>query len=149
MAGMKGVNPKAIGEKSEGKIISRLLDAGMLVLKPFGDNQRYDLVIDDGERMIKVQCKTGRLRNGAIIFTTCSSYAHRGLGRRDYRGQVDVFAVYCPETDGCYIIPVDSVGIRHCSLRIEKSRNGQARNVRLAADFAVPRALIASSLVGP
>src|SRR6185295_6493361 len=135
MAGMKGINPKAIGERSEGQIMSRLLRTGRTVLKPFGDNQRYDLVIDEGDRFVRVQCKTGRLRDGAVRFATCSSYAHRGLGRRDYRGQADVFAVYCPGTDRCYLVPVDAVGEKGCSLRVNKSRNGQAKNIRLAADF--------------
>lgn len=146
---MRGVNPKAIGEKSEGQVISRLLRAGKTVLKPFGDNQRYDLVIDEGDRFVKVQCKTGRLRNGAVAFPTCSTYAHRGHGRLHYRGQVDVFAVYCPETDGCYLIPVDAVGTTRCALRVTKSRNGQAKNVRLAADFELVPAEIASTRPGP
>lgn len=135
MAGKKGVNPKSIGERSEAQIMSRLLRTGMTVLKPFGDNQRYDLVLDDGERLVRIQCKTGRLRKGAVEFATASSYAHRGLGKRDYRGQVELFAVYCPETDQCYLIPVDAVGKMHCSLRVEKSRNGQEKNIRLAADY--------------
>jgi hypothetical protein len=141
MAGAKGVNPKAIGEKSEGQIISRLLRTGKTVLKPLGDNQRYDLVLDEGDRFVRIQCKTGRLRNGAVEFATCSSYAHRGLGTKDYRGQADIFAVYCPDTDGCYLVPVDAVGMTKCSLRIQGSRNGQAKYVRLAAEFELaPRA---------
>jgi hypothetical protein len=135
VAGTRGVNPKAIGERSEGQIISCLLRAGKTVLKPFGDNLRYDLVLEEGDRFVRVQCKTGRLRSGAVTFPTCSTYAHRGHGRRDYRGQADVFAVYCPETDRCYLVPVDGVGSTICVLRVEKSRNGQTKNVRLAADF--------------
>lgn len=135
MAGKKGVNPKSIGERSEAQIMSRLLRTGLTVLKPFGDNLRYDLVLDEGDRFVRIQCKTGRLRKGAVEFATASSYAHRGLGRRDYRGQADVFAVYCPQTDRCYMVPVDQVGLRGGSLRVEKSRNGQAKNIRLAADF--------------
>ena len=41
-----------------------LIEAGYAVSKPFGENQRYDLVIDDGETLARVQVKTGRLRNG-------------------------------------------------------------------------------------
>jgi len=50
-----------------------LREAGFAVLVPFGENTRYDLVIDDGERLARVQCKTGRLRSGAIVFKVCSS----------------------------------------------------------------------------
>jgi hypothetical protein len=137
MAGTKGVNPKAIGERSEGQIIARLLHAGKTVLKPYGDNQRYDLVLDEGDTFVRVQCKTGRLRKGAVEFATCSSYAHRGHGGRDYRGQADVFAVYCPDNEKTYLVPVEAVGVSKCRLRVETSRNGQRDGVRSAVDYEV------------
>jgi hypothetical protein len=37
---------------------------------PFGTNQRYDLIVDLGDRLVRVQCKTGRLRDGTIKFAT-------------------------------------------------------------------------------
>ena len=43
---------------------------GYAILVPFGENTRYDLVIDDGRQMRRVQCKTGRLRDGAVVFAT-------------------------------------------------------------------------------
>jgi hypothetical protein len=148
MAGMKGGNPKAIGERSEAHIVARLLDAGKSVLKPHGDNRRYDLVLDEGDRFVRVQCKTGRLRNGTVAFSTCSSYVHRGLGRKDYRGQADVFAVYCPDNDKAYMVPVDVVGLRTCHLRIDASKNGQHEGVRSAMDYEV-RSLQAPQKEGP
>ena len=39
-------NPKAIGERSQAAIIFKLLEAGYNVLTPYGDNTRYDLVIE-------------------------------------------------------------------------------------------------------
>ncbi|MBA2462518.1 MAG: hypothetical protein H0V45_12245 [Actinobacteria bacterium] len=53
-----------------------LRQVGYALLVPFGENTRYDLVIDDGVRLARVQCKTGRLREGAIRFASCSTYAH-------------------------------------------------------------------------
>ncbi|HIE00663.1 MAG TPA: hypothetical protein EYP59_10300 [Thiotrichaceae bacterium] len=40
-------NPKQIGERTEGKILSCLLDHEKMVLLPFGDNLRYDLVVEE------------------------------------------------------------------------------------------------------
>lgn len=88
------MNSKAKGEVSQGQILA-LLRKGENVLTPFGDNQRYDLVVERAGTFVRVQCKTGRLKRGAIAFDTCSSYVHRGRGKRDYRGDADVFAVYC------------------------------------------------------
>ena len=122
-------------------VLARLVQVYPEVLIPFGENTRYDLVIDDGEKFIKVQCKTGRMRNGAIVWNSCStSYHHpnnRGMVayRHHYRDQVDVFGVYCPQTDRVYLVPVDEVGTNAGSLRIDPTKNGQAKKVRWASDF--------------
>src|SRR6266849_9302567 len=100
-------------------VLARLLETYEVILLPFGENQRYDLVIDTGSDFIRVQCKTGRLqRNGAIKFNTCSSTYHhpnaptRYGNSQDYRGAADFFGIYCPENDSVHMVPVDSVGRR-------------------------------------
>jgi hypothetical protein len=134
----RGRNPKATGELSEAAVVYHLLRAGYELARPLGDNARYDLIIEDGDRFLRVQVKTGRLRgDGATLFPTCSSQAHRGRGYADYRGQCELFAVYCPETDETYLLPVDAAGGRSCSLRVRPSMNRQARGVRWAADYRV------------
>ena len=69
---------KAIGDMSELEAARALARAGYLVSKPLGDSHRYDLIIDDGTVLSRVQVKTGRLRKGAIIFACFSSHSHRG-----------------------------------------------------------------------
>jgi PD-(D/E)XK endonuclease len=86
------------GDRSTLAIILGLTGAGFDVAVPFGENTRYDLIADEGERLLRVQCKSGRLRNGVIHFATCSTYAHHPnpkVTRRDYHGEIDAFAVYC------------------------------------------------------
>src|ERR1700737_1320858 len=88
------------GDISESAIITRFLQLGHVVLTPYGDNQRYDLAIEDADGQFwRVQCKTGWVESdGAYIeFKTASSYYHTkagrtGHGRKDYRGQVNYFA---------------------------------------------------------
>ena len=43
-----------------------LREAGFGILVPVGENIRYDLVINDGANLQRVQCKTGRLPQGAV-----------------------------------------------------------------------------------
>lgn len=134
----RGRNPKATGEMSEAAVTYHLLRAGYELAKPLGDNARYDLLIELGDRIVRVQVKTGRLRaDGAVLFPTCSSQAHRGRGTQAYRGQCDLFAVYCPETEETYLLPVCAAGMRSCSLRVRPALNRQARGVRWAADYRV------------
>jgi hypothetical protein len=118
-----------------------LRTAGRKVLVPFGENTRYDLVIDDGIRFVRIQCKTGRLRQGAIRFNTCSTYGHHqrpGNARRGYHGEIDYFAIFCPDNGGVYLVPIGELRVKtQGALRVEPSGNSQTRKVRLAADYEV------------
>jgi len=67
-------HPKDIGDRTALAVMLALREAGYAISVPFGENTRYDLVIDDGESLLRVQCKTGRLRKGSIVFATCSTY---------------------------------------------------------------------------
>lgn len=120
-----------------------LHDLGFAVLLPFGEDTGYDLVIDDGAELRRVQCKTGRLRKGAIRFPACSPYVHHRnplMPRRPYTGEVDAFAVYCPDTDGIYVVPIDDLAVeRQGALWVESPRNNQKRFIRFASDYEVGR----------
>ena len=91
----------------------------------------------------KVQCKTGRLRKGAIRFAACSSYVpHRNpvMSRRSYTGEVDAFAVYCPDTNGIYLVPIHDLPVeRQGAPRVEAPRNNQRRFIRFASDYEIAR----------
>ena len=142
-------HPKAIGDRSTLAIMIALQSAGYTVLLPFGENTRYDLVIDDGARLMRVQCKTGRLRKGAVIFRACSSYAHHPnpkVLRRDYLDDIDYFAIYCPETAGVYLVSLQKARLRtQGSLRVESPRNCQRERIRLASDFQIGEISIRST----
>jgi len=136
-------HPKDIGDKTTLAVMLALRAHNLAVLVPFGENTRYDLVIDDGESLLKVQCKTGRLRRGAVIWSMCSNYGHHAnprAVRRDYAGEVDFFAVYCPETSGVYLIPMEHLAIRtRGALRVDAPQNNQRRRIRYAAQYEIGR----------
>jgi PD-(D/E)XK nuclease superfamily protein len=127
-----------------------LRSEGYSVLLPFGENTRYDLVIDDGVSLARVQCKTGRLRQGSVRFATCSTYGHHAnaaVVRRQYGGQIDYFAVHCPETGGVYLIPIQDVPVRsQAALRVEPTRNGQAKRIRPAASYEIGKVALSAAL---
>jgi PD-(D/E)XK endonuclease len=126
-----------IGDHTTLAVMSALQAAGFAVLVPFGENTRYDLAIDDGWRLSRVQCRSGRLRCGGVRFNTCSSYAHHRPSRfttRPYFGEIDFFGVYCSETDDVYLVPIEDVPLtRQAALRISPPRNGQTLRVRFAS----------------
>ncbi len=131
-------NSKTVGERTEAIILAELLKAGYVVLLPFGDNQRYDMVIEVDGRFERVQCKTARLvRNSVLSFKTCSTYAHRGRPSRGYRGEAELFGVYSPDTRKVYLVPVDGVGEYEGTLRLDKPKNGQVHGIRMAEQYVV------------
>lgn len=131
-------HPKAIGDMTALAVMLAFHEAGLSVMVPFGENTRYDLVVDDGVCLSRIQCKTGRLVRGAVVFKTCSSYAHHPnpeKARRDYLGDIDYFAVYCPDGGSIYVVPVEEVGTCQAALRVEPPRNAQRRRIRDASCY--------------
>src|ERR1039457_879780 len=86
------MNSKAKGEISEGHVIAQLLTHGYAPSMPFGDNQRYDLIVDDGAHLWRAQVKTARMRNGCLVFNCCSIDVNT-QARRTYHGQIDIFLI--------------------------------------------------------
>lgn len=128
-------NTKLVGDISEARVIVALTEAGYLISKPFGENARYDLVADDGERLLRVQVKTGRFRNGVIRFSCCSSHAHRHGGMRPYFGEIDLLAVYCPQTRKVYLLPESALVATVGHLRIAPTKNNMSKYIRWASEY--------------
>ena len=135
----KSSHPVDVGSRTEAAILSELVRRGNRVLLPFGTNQRYDLVLDLDGRFVRVQCKTGRLRDCVVLFRAESVRANWGRAfRRTYAGEIELFVAYCPDTDGIYAVPIDEVSGGWCSLRVSPTRNSQAKGVRWARDYELP-----------
>lgn len=56
------------GNISESVVMSAYIKAGFLVAVPFGNACPYDLVVDNGVRLFKIQVKTGWQRKGCLIY---------------------------------------------------------------------------------
>src|SRR5262245_34221261 len=141
-------HPKAKGDKSTLAVMLALHEIGLPFRVPLGENSRYDLVLEFGDQLARVQCKTGRLRDGAVLFKTCSTYDHHPYSKpsRDYRGEVDYFAVYCSQTRGVYLIPIADLPNRVSgSLRVEPARNNQRRFIRLASDYEIAKVSVVAA----
>lgn len=115
-------NTKRIGEISEAKVLASLLSAGYVVLQPYGDNQRYDLVIEETGSFKRVQVKTARLTEFNSITFSTRSISSNGKTVSNYRGQIEFFGIYCPEIDKCYLVPIDKAGKSVMSLRLGKPK---------------------------
>ncbi len=130
------MNTKAKGERSEGIILGHLTRLGYVVLFPFGNNQRYDLVVDRDGGFIRGQCKTATYQDGSVVFYACSTNGFTGQ-KRGYRGQIDVFWVYCPALDQVYEVPVNDVGERVAYLRVDPLKFMKGTRTKWASKYRI------------
>lgn len=134
--GKKDTN--TIGDISEAAIITRFLQLGYVVLTPYGGNHRYDLVIEDAERRFwRIQCKTARIDNDAVIKFDTANHNVTGEKResRHYRGECDYFAVYSPKLNKVYLVPIDEVSTTRANLRLTPPKNKNQHGYRMAKDY--------------
>jgi prevent-host-death family protein len=123
------------------KITTAAVELGIPVLRPMAEHGRYDLGFEIGDRILRVQCKWGRLddRSAVIAVNLQSSWYTPGRGyvRRPYsEDEIDAVAVYCGDIDRCYLLPSALVaGRRAMHLRLLPPRNSQRACINLAADF--------------
>jgi hypothetical protein len=131
------MNTKHVGEVSEAVIIAECLKLGYSISKPFGDNQRYDLILDVGGTLKKVQCKTGRIKDGAVHFPICSTKNYNGNSRTSYVGEVDFIFVYCPDNDAVYWLDLNTNKSKtSVSYRVKTPEYPQEK-IRYAEDFVL------------
>jgi hypothetical protein len=99
---------------------------------------RYDLVVDMGARLLRVQCKWAA-RQGNVLTVRCATSRHTqgGYLKSTYSAaEIDAIAAYASETDSCHLIPIQEVaGHKTISLRLTATRNKQAERVRWARDY--------------
>jgi phage-related protein len=134
----KKLSPKARGELTEAIVLAKLIEYGYSVSMPFGDNRRYDMVVDDGRQLHRVQVKTARdgERAGTIEFNTASVHPISGRKTR-YTGQIEAFVAYHPGTHTFYWVPVLDCHGDRLTLRIAPAKNGQTTGTRLAEPYVL------------
>jgi hypothetical protein len=129
------MDPKERGERSEAQALARLTERGFDVLTPWGDNQRYDFVLDVEGEFATVQVKTARHVGEGVIKFKCSSNNWNTGETKNYRGQVDVFVVYSPDLQECFMVPVEDAGTKAMRLRYKMPKNNQRKGISWAVDY--------------
>jgi hypothetical protein len=125
------------GNSSEAVVLAAYIQAGFLVSLPFGGGAAYDLVVDTGARLIRVQVKTGKLTSGCIVY---NARRHRGSKYNTFKryrvDEVDVFAVCCPSNQQLYVVPAEHSLTIEGRLRIMETQNFQEKKIKWARDYA-------------
>jgi hypothetical protein len=110
------MNTKTKGSIGELLIMTQAVQRGYTVCVPYGDNQRYDLLLERNNEYIRVQVKCLEPIEGRITLATWTVVHNkdqddaRKYSRVRYNSKdVDMFAVVNARTHEVYMIPVNTI----------------------------------------
>ena len=114
-----------------------LFEQGFMILAPQTEHSPFDLVAyKDGEfRRIQVKYRAvDRYGKIDVKFSTCWTDKKGTHTVPIDKGEVDLYCVYCPDTDECYYLDPDYFG-SNATLRVKAPKNSQMKNVNFASDY--------------
>lgn len=133
------MSTKRKGNIGGAKVIADLLDQGIEVAIPFGDNLPFDLIaIGPDFQLWKIQVKFASAYQGVIRI---KNWRQSENTRRRYEqiytpAQVDIFAIYCPDTDQVYYVSQEEIGQKAAfHLRTEPAKNQQSVGIHWHDDY--------------
>ena len=122
------VNEK--GDMAIFKVCLIAAEKGYIVSKPLSESSRYDLVLDDGKKLLKTQVKfaDGKLTNtdGSIRVSLEKRYGDRSMTYTS--DEIDVLLVYVSKVDKvCVFYPEHFVGKKNLHIRLVPTKNNQTK----------------------
>lgn len=130
-----------IGRETQAKALTFFISKGYIVSLPFGGQARYDLLVDTGVNILRIQVKTGSFKDGCIVFYSASSHYIKGshIHTTYSKKEIDYFLT---EYDNIfYLVPVEECG-KEKRLRIEPPKNGSnSSNINWAKNYLAEEVL--------
>ena len=133
------------GLTTELKCMEKFIEYGFIVSIPYGNNSRYDLLLDGGNgKYIRIQCKTAHLNeNGSYTINTANSVStmtKRTVKHYDST-QIDFIASIIEEQ--LVIIPVNLISNSKSKIfRTELPKFGAKSSCNLIQDFTVEKYIL-------
>lgn len=133
-------NTKKLGNLTELQCMTYLYSLGYSISIPFGNADKYDLILDIKDKLYKIQikhCSEYLDDNGDVEYVKfkCTWQSHNTVGyvRTQYQeNEIDYFATFYKGK--CYLIPQ-----KECSnekrLRIKPPKNGQIKGISFLEDY--------------
>lgn len=126
------------GISTELKSILFFNEKGYIVSIPYGNAGRYDLLVDTGKKILKIQCKTAS-KNANGSYTVCTSNTSmksQGNIRKYYtKDQIDFIMTFI-ENEAVFI-PVELIEKTASKVfRAELPKNGNTKNCNMIQDYS-------------
>ena len=127
---------KEKGNLTEILCLCEFAKLGLKVSIPYGEDCKYDFIIDVNGHLLKIQCKTSHKLESLEGFEfKCESVVtttHKIVTNKYTLNDIDFFATM--DNNQCYLVPVEECGARK-TLRYNYPRNGQKKGISLAENY--------------
>lgn len=130
------MSTKRIGNKAESVILSEFVKLGIPVSLPFGDNEKYDLIIETNAGFKSVQVKHGTYNNGRVDAHITFKTGSDRLEYSKYFGnsKVDYIAIWCGQLDRSFLVPINKCDKTILYLRVDTPKNNSCISTIVWAD---------------
>lgn len=140
---MIDLTTKQKGNITELECLLAFVKQGYKVSIPYGEDCRYDLVVDIDNHLYRIQCKTShaldnpedgfKFKTKSVVITT------RGAKENLYNeNEIDYFATMYEGK--CYLVPVNECG-HEKTLRFRYPANGQKKSIALAVNYEMEKVI--------
>ena len=137
---------KIKGNVTEMECMLAFMKLGYQVSIPFGEDSRYDFVVDINDKLYKIQCKTCSevTENEQVLAVKFKTVRQSGSKATNWtrikyeENEIDYFATSYQGI--CYLVPVKECSIEK-TLRIIPPRNGQIKGISFLKDYELSEVL--------
>ena len=132
---------KEKGNLTELQCLTSFYELGYTASIPYGENCRYDFILDVNGTLLKIQVKTSKaVSEDCFEFSSRSTRVNsQGSYSRNYtKDEIDFFATYYKGQ--CYLVPVEECGVSK-KLRYNYPSTGQKKNISLAKNYELQEVL--------
>lgn len=133
-------NTKEIGNLTELQCITALYELGCDISIPFGNSQKYDLIMDYNGKLYKVQVKhsidkiTDEVLTHFSFKTRWQSHNTTGYSQKKYtKDDIDFFATY--HQGRVFLIPIEECSGDEKTIRYVPPKNNQRKGINFAEDY--------------
>lgn len=121
------------GDLAELRYAAKLKELGYTILIPFTEGQHYDIVVDTGDDMVRVQVKSSTLIDDDRVKFNCFNSSTSKSGNATYytKEMIDGLGIYNADTDGYFYIPVEEINKNTMTLNSKEGAKNPMNEYRL------------------
>ena len=133
-----------LGITTELIVAQKFIEKGYIVSIPYGNNSRYDMIVDTDRFCYRIQVKHASINeNGSYTVNTSNTVSTTAGNSRKYYNKQDVDFIATVIEDQLVIIPVEMVEHSQSKIfRTELPKYGTKSNCNLIEDFSVERYIL-------